>query len=107
MDKNPSHWRKSWPEGDTDRGEGDEDTINLAGDGRKGPPKPAYKYVEKPWKLDENVVETQASIQLSEDNVKGKLTAEAVKDRGMSMVEKLRDPIADSGAERAATPDGF
>ena len=58
MDKNPSHWRKSWPEGDTDRGEGDEDTINLAGDGRKGPPKPAYKYVEKPWKLDENVVET-------------------------------------------------
>ena len=29
MDKNPSHWKKSWPEGCTDAGEGDPEFKNI------------------------------------------------------------------------------
>ena len=95
MQEQPSHWRKNWPEGDTDRGENDEDTINLAGPGRKGPPKPKEAPEKYPWTLDEDVVSTTASIQVAEDNIKGKLSDKAVRDRGMSFVEDFRDPAAD------------
>ena len=27
MQNNPSHWRKAWPEGDTDNGEGEETVL--------------------------------------------------------------------------------
>merc|ERR1739838_6372 len=83
MDKNPSHWRKIWPEGDTDAGQFDEEVINMAGPGRKGVPEVPKVYKPLPWELDEDVISTQGSIETAESMIGGKMKSENVKDRGM------------------------
>ena len=97
MQNQPSHWRKSWPEGDTDAGDADEDVINLAGPGRKGEPKPAPKSFKETFKyeLDEDVISTDASIDVAEKTLKKKLKDSVVRDRGFSIVWDMRDPAGE------------
>ena len=95
MQNQGNHWRKAWPEGDTDAGQNDEDTINLAGPGRKGEPKPTGPQEKYPWSLDEDVVSTNASIETAEKKLEKKLNDKSVRDRGMSMVDDMKDPAGD------------
>ena len=98
MQNNPSHWRKAWPEGDVDAGDADEDVINLAGPGRKGPPKPvpgSFHETYGPFTLDEDVVSTNASIDVAEKTLKKKLKDSVVRDRGFSIVWDMRDPAGE------------
>lgn len=81
MQNNPSHWRKAWPEGDTDNGEGDADVIWM--EKKKKEPKAKITY---PWAYDEDVIETGKSIETAEEITKGKLTKDAVKDGGLGMI---------------------
>ena len=64
MQSQKSHWRKPWPQGDTDHGEDDENVINMKGDPRKAKKKPdVYTY---PWKLDADVVDTAKHLDDTE-----------------------------------------
>ena len=70
MQNQASHWRKNWPQGDTDNGDNDEDVLNLKGDPRKAKKKPdVYTY---PWKLDSDIVDSQKHL----DDVQGTLKRE-------------------------------
>ena len=49
MDKNPSHWRKAWPEGATDAGAGDAEFEIVDRFNHPAPPKPHGGYVWPTW----------------------------------------------------------
>merc|ERR1711967_66586 len=49
MDVNPSHWRKSWPEGCTDGGAGDAEFNVVDEFNHPAPPKPSGDYVWPTW----------------------------------------------------------
>ena len=56
MQNQKSHWKKTWPQGDTDNGVDDENVMNLKGEARKAKKKPdVYTY---PWTLDSDVVDS-------------------------------------------------
>ena len=48
MDKNPSHWKKSWPEGCTDAGEGDSE-FSVIDEFNHPAPKKNDDYVWPTW----------------------------------------------------------
>ena len=74
MQNQKSHWRKIWPQGDTDNGDDDDLVLNLKGKERgwKKPP-PTYTY---PWTLDSDVVDTAKHLEDTEGLLKKQFTQE-------------------------------
>merc|ERR1719353_1757617 len=83
MQNNPSHWRKAWPEGDTDNGNGDAEVLEMFLKKKKAAPKSKITY---PWNYDEDVIETKKSLDTAEGLTGAKLSHEAVKDGGLGMI---------------------
>ena len=83
MQNNPSHWRKPWPEGDTDDGNGDAEVMEMFMRKKAKEPKKKITY---PWNYDEDVVETKKSLETAESMTSAKLSADAVKDGGLGMI---------------------
>ena len=74
MQNQKSHWKKNWPQGDTDNGDNDEDVMNLAGEPRKAKKSPdVYTY---PWKLDNDIVDSQKHLDDTEGVMKKKFGVE-------------------------------
>eukprot|EP00356_Strombidium_inclinatum_P008250 CAMPEP_0170492442 /NCGR_PEP_ID=MMETSP0208-20121228/12256_1 /TAXON_ID=197538 /ORGANISM="Strombidium inclinatum, Strain S3" /LENGTH=128 /DNA_ID=CAMNT_0010768177 /DNA_START=23 /DNA_END=406 /DNA_ORIENTATION=+ len=84
MQEQGSHWRKPWPEGDTDAGDGDDVVLNLKGKPRKV--KPAPPVVTYPWTLDEDVVSTQDSISDVEGGMGSQFSKQGWWDRGFAIL---------------------
>ena len=83
MQNNPSHWRKAWPEGDTDDGNGDAEVLEMFLKKKKAAPKSKITY---PWNYDEDVIETKKSLETAEGITGAKLAEAAVKDGGLGMI---------------------
>mmetsp|Transcript_19668 Transcript_19668/g.30389 ORF Transcript_19668/g.30389 Transcript_19668/m.30389 type:complete len:129 (-) Transcript_19668:49-435(-) len=84
MQEQPSHWRKIWPEGDTDNADGDAEILDWFNHPEKhGKKKPKITY---PWSFDEDVISTQDSISTAEGITNNTLHADAVKDGGLDMI---------------------
>ena len=83
MQNQPSHWRKAWPEGDTDDGNGDAEVLEMFMKKKKEKEK---KKVTYPWSYDEDVVETKKSLETAEGITGAKLNDAAVKDGGLGMI---------------------
>ena len=83
MQNQASHWRKAWPEGDTDDGNGDAEVLDMFMRKTKKAPKPKITY---PWNYDEDVIETKKSLDTAESITNAKLSHEAVKDGGLGMI---------------------
>lgn len=83
MQNQASHWRKAWPEGDTDDGNGDAEVLEMFMKKTKKAPKPKITY---PWNYDEDVIETKKSIATAEGITNAKLSDAAVKDGGLGMI---------------------
>ena len=86
MQEQPSHWRKVWPQGVIDDSTNDADVLdmfNTPEDKRKKKVLPKETY---PWTLSEDVKETFRSIKVSEGLTGKKLTADAVKQRGLNFI---------------------
>jgi len=81
MQNQAAHWRKSWPEGDTDDGNGDDGVLLWPK--KKEAPKSKITY---PWNYDEDVIETKKSLETAEGLTGGKLSDGAVKDGGLGMI---------------------
>ena len=61
MQNQASHWRKRWPQGDTDDGDDDDLVLNMKGKGRKyKDPPDVYTY---PWRLDDDIVDSQKHLE--------------------------------------------
>ena len=85
MQNQINHWRKNWPEGDVDDATGDSEVLNMFAEPE--PPKPPKARETYPFKLDEDVITTNASIKTAEKLTKKKLTNEGVKNSGMDMLD--------------------
>ena len=85
MQENPSHWRKAWPEGDTDNGDGDAEVLDWFNNPEKKEKKKTK--ITYPWTLDEDVIDTQESLATSEEITKHKLSNEGVRNGGMDMID--------------------
>ena len=89
MDFQPSHWRKVWPQGDTDRGEADDSVVERYFDGkqfnRRAPPP---RFVMPDFEPDEDVVNTQGSLSLAEGQLGAKMDPAVVADRAMGVLNK-------------------
>ena len=83
MQSQPSHWRKAWPEGDTDNADGDAEVLDMFLTKKKKEPKPKITY---PWNYDEDVIETKNSLETAEGIVGTKLSKDAVHDGGLGMI---------------------
>ena len=84
MQNQASHWKKTWPQGDTDNGDNDEDVMNLAGDPRKAKKKPdVYTY---PWTLDSDVVDSAKHLKDVEATMKKTFGVEGYQDRGLGIL---------------------
>ena len=84
MQNQPSHWRKAWPEGNTDNGDEDALVIDMFLEKEKKKPKPVITY---PWSLDEDAVSTSKSIEWAEKKTSKKLTAAGAAKVGMDMID--------------------
>ena len=84
MQNNPSHWRKTWPEGITDNADGDAEVINrFLKDEDDGKKKTKETY---PWTISDEVKETQASIAKGEKITGEVFEDDAAKQRGLNML---------------------
>jgi uncharacterized protein YjdB len=83
MQNNPSHWRKPWPEGDTDDGNGDAEVMEMFLKKKAAKPKAKITY---PWNYDDDVIETGKSLETAEGLTGAKLSHDAVKDGGLGMI---------------------
>ena len=84
MQSNPSHWRKTWPEGQVDNSDGDAGVLDMF---NTRPVKKDTKGTETyPWTHSEEVLETQASLKNAEDITKETFAAKAATSRGMDML---------------------
>ena len=83
MQNQKSHWQKNWPQGDTDDGTNDEDVMNLSGDDKKKKKKDTYTY---PWKLDDDIVDSQNHLEYVEGKLNKKFGVEGYQDRGLAIV---------------------
>ena len=84
MQAQPSHWRKIWPEGDTDNGDEDAEVLNMF-TYRTKPPGPP-KNITYPWAYDEDVTNTNISIAQAQTAVGSNLSNSSVKERGLNMI---------------------
>ena len=84
MQEQGNHWRKVWPEGAIDNGDGDADILDWFNHpDKKEKKKPVITY---PYTLDEDVIETQNSISTAEKLTNKTLSSEGVKNGGMDMI---------------------
>ena len=84
MQNNPSHWRKTWPEGQVDNAGGDAEGISMF---NSRPKKPQTKGLEKyPWTFSDEVLETKASMKKAEEITKETWADDASKSRGFDMM---------------------
>mgnify|MGYP000857277275 CR=1 FL=1 len=83
MQNQPSHFRKKWPEGVVDNGEGDGELYDFLEENKKKKPEPVITY---PWSLAEEAVHSQKSLEWAESHYNHKLSEESVKDGGMGMI---------------------
>ena len=84
MQEQGNHWRKIWPEGAIDNGDGDADILDWFNKPEiKKNDKPTITY---PYTLDEDVIDTMNSINTAQTITKKNLTAEGVKNGGMDMI---------------------
>ena len=79
------HWRKIWPQGDTDDSNEDDKVIDMflnppANDNVKPP-------ITYPWAYDEDVIATKNSLAEGEKMVGTQFTAAAAKERSMDMID--------------------
>ena len=85
------HWRKAWPEGATDNGDGDDDIIeayNTPLPHKHKTERPKYVPVKfEKYPLSEDVLTTQNSIKQAEKITSKKLTAKGAAKRGFDMME--------------------
>ena len=84
MQEQGEHWRKAWPEGAVDNGDGDADVLDMF-------LKPEIKEKKKPkitypYTLDEDVIDTENSIKTAEGLTNATLTKEGVKNGGLDMI---------------------
>ena len=83
MQEQPSHWRKTWPQGAVDNSEGDSEVLDMF-------LKPEHVKVKKPitypWSLDEDAVSTAHSLTQAEKMTGKKLSTEGVRNGGMGMI---------------------
>ena len=105
MQNNPSHWRKSWPEGITDNGDEDAEVLEAflkPEDEKKKKKEPKETY---PWTLDEDVIATQASITTAEKITSKKLNDKATKNGGLDMINVYDNTkvVFESGLPYGAT----
>ena len=84
MQNQPNHWRKRWPEGNTDDSNGDAEVINMFLEPE--PPKEPEKKETYPYTIDEDVISTMESIKTAEKLTKKKLTDEGARNSGMDMI---------------------
>ena len=83
MQNNPSHWRKTWPEG-FDNSDGDADILNrFTFPEEKKKPAGGEKY---PWTHSDEVKETQASLKKAEEITKETWADAAAEKRGFDMM---------------------
>ena len=72
-----AHWRKSWPEGNSDAGNGDDLVINLRKDDIRGKNwLDAAPHIDYSTTLDADVIDTQAHLGDAEAAFKEKLYEE-------------------------------
>ena len=72
-----AHWRKKWPEGNTDAGHDDDLVINLRKDdirGRNWLDKPPH--IDYSYKLDSDVIDTQKHLEDIEADLQSKFSEE-------------------------------
>ena len=86
MQNQKSHWRKNWPEGDTDNGENDECILDIKaciGDYKKK--KDDKENLRYPWTLDSDIVDSQRHLK----DIEGKIAPfgeEGYQDRGLKIL---------------------
>ena len=73
-----AHWRKSWPEG-VDNGDDDEDVIGDFGTNLRKAENPWNPDPTYPWSYDEEVFDTQNSLNAAEKIVGKPLSFDGVK----------------------------
>ena len=73
MQNQKSHWKKPWPQGDTDDGTNDEDVLNMTWDDKKKKKKDKLTY---PWTLDSEIVDSQKHLEDIEKKLGSKFTEE-------------------------------
>ena len=83
MQNQASHWRKAWPQGNTDDGENDEDVLNIGAPRRRTEKKPDPE-ITYPWTLDEDVIHTQKHLADVEAKMNKKFTS--YQDRGFTIL---------------------
>ena len=82
-----AHWRKSWPEGDTDNGSHDDFVVNLRNDDIRGKNwLDAAPHIDYSSTLDSDVVDTQKHLADIEAQFKEKLSEEGYADRGYGIL---------------------
>ena len=89
MQNQPAHWRKQWPEGNTDQGQRDDEVVLPEGEyrGRKWlQPVPVVEYNTGP--LDDDILDSQAHLEHYESDfgLEHGLSKESYQDRGFAIV---------------------
>ena len=86
-----AHWKKNWPEGNTDPGDGDEDVLNLRAERkvRKHKVKDATVYPEV--KIDQEIIDSQNNLEKTEQKLGAKFGKEAWWDRGRQILNANGD----------------
>ena len=85
MQNQPNHWRKIWPQGDTDDGR-DDDKIMFGWSENKASAPTRVKYPE--IKLDEDVIRTQNSVRETESATGLTLSDKTISQRGLNRVDE-------------------
>ena len=105
MQNNPSHWRKTWPEGIVDNGDEDSSVIEMFLKPVDEKKKKVAKKETYPYTLDEDVISTQKSIETAEGITKKKLSDKATKNGGLDMINVYDNTkvVFESGLPYGAT----
>ena len=89
MDQQGPHWRKTWPQGNTDNGEDDDGVVERFYDGKRkvGRPEPA-RFVMPDFEVDDDVIGTQASLSLAEGELGRPMDPAVAKDHGLEVLHR-------------------
>ena len=100
MQNQPSHWRKQWPEGSTDAGQGDEDILSKfqVPESRKDKFKhrvPHTSVTTYPYHFDHDVIETHKSIKTAEKKLGKKFSDKGARKKGLDMLWEMSNPLGE------------
>ena len=89
MQNQPAHWRKQWPEGNTDQGQRDDEVVLPEGEYRSRKwlqPVPVVEYNTGP--LDDDILDSQAHLEHYESDfgLEHGLSKESYQDRGFAIL---------------------